>query len=59
MPAADAARNTANLIGGTVKKIKGGSETVSKTSAEFSHVAASSEKMSELVAEIADDLGAF
>ena len=53
MRAADAAKNTADLIEGTVKKIKGGSEIVSRTSAEFSHVAVSSEKMSELVAEIA------
>ncbi|MEN6437717.1 MAG: methyl-accepting chemotaxis protein [Syntrophobacter sp.] len=53
MRAADAAKNTANLIEGTVKKIKAGSEIVSKTTAEFSQVAASSAKMSELVAEIA------
>ncbi|MGO9371799.1 MAG: methyl-accepting chemotaxis protein [Syntrophobacteraceae bacterium] len=53
MRAADAAKNTADLIEGTVKKIKGGSEIVSKTSAEFSQVATSSEKMSELVGEIA------
>jgi methyl-accepting chemotaxis protein len=53
MRAADAAKNTANLIEGTVKKIKEGSEIVTKTSAEFSHVATDSAKMSELVAEIA------
>jgi methyl-accepting chemotaxis protein len=54
MRAADAARNTANLIEGTVKKINDGSEIVEKTSVEFSKVAASSAKMSELVAEIAE-----
>jgi methyl-accepting chemotaxis protein len=53
MRAADAAKNTAILIEGTVKKINEGSQIVGKTSAEFSRVSASSEKMSELVAEIA------
>ena len=53
MRAADAARNTANLIEGTVKKIKDGSEVVGKTSSEFSRVAVSAAKMSELVGEIA------
>jgi len=53
MRAADAAKNTANLIEGTVKKIREGSEIVSKTTGEFSQVASSSAKMSELVAEIA------
>jgi len=53
MRAADAAKNTAVLIEGTVKKINEGSEIVEKTSVEFSRVSASSAKMSELVAEIA------
>jgi methyl-accepting chemotaxis protein len=53
MRAADAAKNTANLIEGTVKKVKEGSELVAKTSAEFAQVASDSSKMSELVAEIA------
>ncbi len=53
MRAADAAKNTANLIEGTVKKIKEGSDIVAKTDVEFSSVAASSAKMSELVGEIA------
>jgi methyl-accepting chemotaxis protein len=53
MRAADAAKNTADLIEGTVKKIKDGSGIVEKTSAEFSHVASSAVKMSELVSEIA------
>jgi methyl-accepting chemotaxis protein len=53
MRAADAAKNTADLIEGTVKKINEGSELVEKTSHQFSKVATSSAKMSELVAEIA------
>ncbi len=53
MRAADAARNTADLIEGTVKKIQEGSEIVEKTSTEFARVATGSIKMSELVGEIA------
>jgi methyl-accepting chemotaxis protein len=53
MRAADAAKNTADLIESTVMKINGGSELVEKTSIEFSKVAGSSTKMTELVAEIA------
>jgi methyl-accepting chemotaxis protein len=52
MRAAEAAKNTANLIEGTVKKIKDGSELVQETSADFSQVAASAGKMSELIGEI-------
>ena len=52
MRAAEAAKNTANLIEGTVKKIKEGSDIVGKTSTEFSHVASSAVKMAELVGEI-------
>ncbi|MGO9533602.1 MAG: methyl-accepting chemotaxis protein [Syntrophobacteraceae bacterium] len=52
MRAAEAAKNTANLIEGTVKKIKEGSEVVQKTNAEFSEVQSSSAKMGELVGEI-------
>ena len=52
MRAAEAAKNTANLIEGTVKKIKDGSELVEETSADFSQVAASAGKMSELIGEI-------
>jgi len=52
MRAADAARETANLIEGTVQKIKGGSELVGKTEKEFREVAASVAKSSELVGEI-------
>ena len=51
--AADAAKNTADLIESTVKKIKDGSGVVEKTSVEFSQVASSAVKMSELVSEIA------
>jgi methyl-accepting chemotaxis protein len=53
MRAAEAAKNTADLIEGTVKKIQEGSEIVEKTSTEFSRVATGSIKMSELVGEIA------
>lgn len=53
MRAADAARNTAQLIEGTVKKVKDGSELVVKTSEAFSEVAQSVVKGGELVAEIA------
>ncbi|MGA2223047.1 MAG: methyl-accepting chemotaxis protein [Syntrophobacteraceae bacterium] len=52
MRAAEAAKNTANLIEGTVKKIKDGSGLVEETSADFSQVAASAGKMSELIGEI-------
>jgi methyl-accepting chemotaxis protein len=52
MRAAEAAKNTANLIEGTVKKIKDGSELVEETSADFSQVAASAGKMSELIGDI-------
>ncbi|MEM5789345.1 MAG: methyl-accepting chemotaxis protein, partial [Syntrophobacteraceae bacterium] len=50
--AAEAAKNTAGLIDGTVKKIKEGSEVVERTSSEFSKVAVSTSKMGELVGEI-------
>jgi len=53
MRAADAAKNTANLIEGTVKKIKNGSEIVSKTNEAFSKVATGAKKIGELVGEIA------
>ena len=50
--AAEAAKNTANLIEGTVKKVKAGSELVVKTEKEFREVATSVGKSSELVGEI-------
>ena len=53
MRAADAARNTANLIEGTVKKVKAGGDLVSTTNDAFSEVAQSAVKVGELVAEIA------
>ena len=53
MRAADAAKNTANLIEGTVKKIRNGSEVVSKTNEAFVRVATGARKVSELVGEIA------
>jgi methyl-accepting chemotaxis protein len=52
MRAAEAAKNTALLIEGTVKKVKEGSEMVQKTSSEFSRVALSASKIGELVGEI-------
>src|SRR5208337_4378558 len=52
MRAAEAAKNTADLIEGTVKKIKEGSEVVQKTNTEFSEVQTSSARMGELVGEI-------
>jgi len=53
MRAAEAAKNTADLIEGTVNKVKGGSELVGRTAEAFSQVASSSTKMKELVEEIA------
>jgi methyl-accepting chemotaxis protein len=52
MRAADAAKNTANLIEGTVKKVKDGSDLVSRTNEGFKKVADSSAKAADLVAEI-------
>jgi len=53
MRAADAAKNTANLIEGTVSKVKEGSDVVAKTAEAFTQVAGSTTKVKELVAEIA------
>jgi len=53
MRAADAAKNTATLIEGTVKKVNDGSELVSTTNEAFSKVAESAGKVGEIVAEIA------
>ena len=50
---AEAAKNTADLIEGTVKKVKTGSDVVTKTNEAFSQVAESSKKVGELVGEIA------
>ena len=53
MRAADAARNTAGLIDGTVQKIRSGSELVAKTNEAFKRVADSTGKAAQLVGEIA------
>ncbi len=53
MRAAEAAKNTAELIQGTVKKIQEGSGLVSTTNEAFHQVASSSSKVAELVGEIA------
>ncbi|MCE5334430.1 MAG: methyl-accepting chemotaxis protein [Desulfobacteraceae bacterium] len=52
MRAADAAKNTATLIEGTVKSIREGSEIVTETASEFSMVAGKAEKMGGLISEI-------
>ena len=53
MRAADAAKDTAELIEGTVKKVTEGTELVTRTNEAFSQVSDSSSKVGELVAEIA------
>jgi methyl-accepting chemotaxis protein len=53
MRAADAAKNTAGLIEGTVKKVKDGSDLVNRTNEAFQKVAESSGKVAGLVSEIA------
>jgi len=53
MRAADAAKNTADLIEGTVKKVSDGSELVTRTNESFDQVTESSSKVGDLVAEIA------
>jgi methyl-accepting chemotaxis protein len=53
MRAAEAAKNTANLIEDTVRKVKAGSDVVGRTNEAFSKMATSSKKVSELVSEIA------
>ena len=54
MRAADAAKNTAELIEGTVKKVEYGTELVATTNEAFSHVAESTGKVGALVAEISE-----
>lgn len=51
--AAEAAKNTAGLIDGTVGKIKEGAEMVVKTNAAFSEVGKSASQVSGLVSDIA------
>jgi methyl-accepting chemotaxis protein len=53
MRAAEAAKNTSDLIQGTIEKTKHGSQLVEKTNQAFAEVAASSTKVAELIAEIA------
>ncbi len=53
MRAADAAKNTSELIENTVKKIHDGSQLVDNTSGSFSEVATNAGKVGELVGEIA------
>ncbi len=52
MRAADAAKNTATLIDDTVHKVEKGFNLVTKTNEAFSQVAATSNKVGNLVAEI-------
>ena len=52
MRAAEAAKNTANMIEGTVKKIKNGSDIVSRTNEAFARVASGAQKIGGLVGEI-------
>ena len=52
MRAAEAAKNTASLIEGTVKKVRDGSTLVSSTNEAFHQVTGSSARVSELVAGI-------
>jgi methyl-accepting chemotaxis protein len=53
MRAADAAKNTAGLIEGTVKKVQDGGTLVASTNEAFGEVTTSAAKVGELVAEIA------
>jgi methyl-accepting chemotaxis protein len=53
MRAAEAAKNTTNLIEGTIKKIKEGTEQVDKAGEAFQLVATGTGKMGELVGEVA------
>ncbi len=53
MRAAEAAKNTSELIEGTVKKVKEGSGLVTTTNEAFHQVAESAGKVAELVGEIA------
>lgn len=50
--AADAAKNTTDLIEGTVKKIKIGSEIVDRTNKAFGKVAIGAKKVGEIIGEI-------
>jgi len=54
MRAAEAAKNTATLIEGTVEKIGAGSHLVERTSIAFSQVSGSTEKVGVLISEISE-----
>ncbi|MBI9084459.1 MAG: Cache 3/Cache 2 fusion domain-containing protein [Desulfobacterales bacterium] len=53
MRSAEAAKNTAELIEGTVRKVKDGSDLVNQTAESFAGVATNSAKVGDLVSEIA------
>jgi methyl-accepting chemotaxis protein len=55
--AGEAARNTADMIEGTIKKVKEGSDLVRKTGDEFTQVRENTTKVGELVASIATASG--
>ncbi len=50
--AAEAAKNTADMIEGTVKRVKDGSALVQKTNEEFARVSGSATRMRELVTDV-------
>ncbi len=52
MRSADAAKNTSDMIEGTVKKVKGGSDLVASTNEAFTEMSASVSRVGELVGEI-------
>jgi methyl-accepting chemotaxis protein len=54
MRASDAAKDTAELIEGTVRKVREGSEIVNNTNAAFDKVAESAGKVGDLIAEISE-----
>ncbi len=54
MRAADAAKETAELIEGTINKVSTGSELVANTNQVFGEVAKSAQGVTDLVAEISD-----
>jgi len=52
MRSADAAKNTSEMIEGTVKKVKGGSDLVASTNEAFTEMSTSVSRVGELVGEI-------
>ncbi len=53
MRAAEAAKSTATLIEGTLRKVRSGGDLVERTNTAFGEVARSSSKVAELIGEIA------